>query len=70
MSNGGTNIDRLKTAKLVDDTYLTKQLRDNINKLSITDQEIQVLKDFKDKLGLLPIQLGVYVEDGGVMGGV
>jgi hypothetical protein len=62
MSNGATNIDRLNTADLIDTTYLTDALRDEINKVTISDQEIQVLKDVKKKLKLGKIQLGVYID--------
>jgi hypothetical protein len=62
MSNGATNIDRLKAADLIDTTYLTVALTDEINKATISDQEIQVLKDIKKKLKLYKIQLGVYID--------
>jgi hypothetical protein len=57
MSNGGSNVERLVAAEVLDDSRLTEVGRQRINEMSLTDEEIAVLKTFKETLGLYPLQL-------------
>ncbi len=68
MSNGDSNVDRLVAACLLDTSYLTDEHRRRINEIHLSDEEIKILQELKDKLGLGPLQFGVGVIH--TMGGV
>ncbi len=57
MSNGTTNVQRLVAAGVLDDKYLGDAGRAKINAIKLTDEEIKILKYFKEELGLDPLQL-------------
>jgi hypothetical protein len=57
MSNGMTNVQRLVAAGVLDDKYLGDTGRAKINAIKLTDEEIKILKNFKEELGLDPLQL-------------
>ena len=57
MSNGKTNIERLVSAGVLDTLYLNAEGQQRINAMKFTDDEIAILKEFRNKLGLPPLQL-------------
>jgi hypothetical protein len=57
MQKKKSNVERLVEAGVLDDSNLDAASRRKINRISLSDQEIKILKDFKDKLGLAPLQL-------------
>jgi hypothetical protein len=52
-----SNVERLVAAGVLNDTYLDDAGRKKINEIGLSDQEIKILKDFKEKLGLDPLLL-------------
>ena len=52
-----SNVERLVTAGVLSDKYLTLETRDRINKMKLSDEDITTLKSFKDQLGLDPLSL-------------
>ena len=53
-----TNFERLVAAGVLDGKYFTTDAEKKpINDIKLSDEEIKILKDFKDKLGLAPLQL-------------
>ena len=57
MQKKKSNVERLVEAGVLDDSNLDAASRRKINRISLSDQEIKILKDFKDKLRLAPLQL-------------
>ena len=58
MSNGTTNVQRLVAAGVLDDKYLGDAGRAKINAIKLTDEEIKILKYFKEELGENAPELG------------
>ena len=53
-----TNFERLVAAGVLDDKYLvTDADKKAINDIKLSDEEIKILKDFKEKLNLDPLLL-------------
>jgi len=53
-----TNFERLVTAGVLDDKYFTTDAEKKpINDIKLSDEEIKILKDFKEKLDLDPLLL-------------
>ena len=53
-----TNVERLVAAGVLDDKYLvTDADKKPINDIKLSDEEIKILKDFKEKLNLDPLLL-------------
>ncbi len=55
--NGASNVDRLVTAGVLDDSDLTNEGRDAINGIDLSDDEIDNLKSIQKKLGLNKLYL-------------
>jgi len=52
-----TNVQRLVAAGVLDDKGLNDDAKKTINGIKLSDEEIKVLADFKQKLGLAPLEL-------------
>ena len=52
-----TNVERLVHAGVLDAKYLDDAARKKINGIKLSDQEIKILQDFQEKLGLAPLEL-------------
>jgi hypothetical protein len=52
-----SNVERLVKAGVLDEKYLDDAARKKINEIKLSDEEIKVLADFKQKLGLAPLEL-------------
>jgi hypothetical protein len=53
-----TNFERLVAAGVLDDKYFTTDAEKKpINDIKLSDEEIKILKDFKEKLNLDPLLL-------------
>jgi hypothetical protein len=53
-----TNLERLVAAGVLDDRYFTTDAEKKpINEIELSDEEIKILKDFKEKLNLDPLLL-------------
>jgi hypothetical protein len=63
-----TNVERLVHAKVLDASGLTQPGRDKINGLYISDDEIAILKRFKEELGLDPLKLIDPTQTGAISG--
>ena len=55
--NGKSNVDRLVDAGVLDPTNLDQAGYDAINNIDLTDEEIDKLKSFQQKLQLGPLPL-------------
>jgi hypothetical protein len=52
-----SNVERLAKAGVLDDKHLDDAVRKKINEIKLSDEEIKALADFKQKLGLTPLEL-------------